>query len=48
MANYDNHLLIKVSELYYKQNLKQQEIANKLKISRSKVSRMLSEAKKEI
>src|SRR6056297_676303 len=46
MANYDNHLLIKISELYYKQDLKQQDIANKLKISRSKVSRMLSEARK--
>jgi len=46
MANYDNHLLIKVAELYYKQGYKQQEIANKLKISRSKVSRIISEAKK--
>lgn len=43
--DYSNNLLIKVSELYYNQSLNQQQIADKLNISRVKVSRLLTEAK---
>lgn len=43
--DYSNNLLIKVAELYYNQNMNQQQIGTKLKISRVKVSRLLSEAK---
>ncbi|MFZ7119468.1 MAG: sugar-binding transcriptional regulator [Eubacteriaceae bacterium] len=43
--DYSKNLLVKVAELYYNQNMNQQQIANKLKISRVKVSRLLSEAK---
>jgi DNA-binding transcriptional regulator LsrR (DeoR family) len=40
----DLRLISKVSKLYYHQNLTQQEIADKLHISRPKVSRLLQQA----
>jgi DNA-binding transcriptional regulator LsrR (DeoR family) len=40
----DPHLLSKVSSLYYLQNQTQQEIADRLRLSRPKVSRLLNEA----
>ncbi|MFZ7134582.1 MAG: sugar-binding transcriptional regulator [Eubacteriales bacterium] len=43
--DYSKNLLIKVSELYYNQNLNQQQIADKLNVSRVKVSRLLTEAR---
>lgn len=43
--DYSKNLLIKVSELYYNQNFNQQQIADKLSISRVKVSRLLTEAR---
>lgn len=46
MDKYDQNLMIKVSELYYVSKMTQQEIANRLKISRVKVSRILTNAKK--
>lgn len=41
----NNRLMTKVSMLYYIQNLRQQVIANKLHLSRPKVSRLLKEAR---
>jgi len=46
MPQYEEHLLIKVTEYYYINDLTQQQIANKMNISRVKVSRMLSKAKR--
>lgn len=46
MPQYEEHLLIKVAEYYYTNNMTQQQIADKLNISRVKVSRVLSKAKK--
>jgi DNA-binding transcriptional regulator LsrR (DeoR family) len=46
MPQYEEHLLIKVAEYYYINNLTQQQIANKMNISRVRVSRMLSKAKR--
>jgi len=46
MSNYSQNLMIKVADFYYIQNLTQQEIANRLKISRVKISRILTNAKK--
>jgi len=40
-------LISKISRLYYISNLTQQEIANKLNLSRTKVSRYLDKARKE-
>lgn len=40
-------LLSKVSSMYYDQGLKQQEIANRLHLSRPKVSRLLKQAREE-
>jgi DNA-binding transcriptional regulator LsrR (DeoR family) len=40
-------LLLKIAHLYYVENLTQQEIANKVNISRSNISRYLDKAKKE-
>lgn len=40
-------LLIEVARLYYYDNLKQQEIADRLNIPRSSISRILSKAHKE-
>lgn len=40
-------LLVDVAELYYKQEMSQEEIAQRLHISRSNVSRMLAKAKEE-
>ncbi|TDX48256.1 sugar-binding transcriptional regulator [Orenia marismortui] len=47
MASYEPKLMAKVAELYYKNNMSQQEIADRIKISRVKVSRVLTAAKKE-
>ncbi|UCC65171.1 MAG: sugar-binding transcriptional regulator [Anaerolineae bacterium] len=41
----DLRLLSKVSRSYYEQGLNQQEIADRLRVSRSKVSRMLQQAR---
>jgi DNA-binding transcriptional regulator LsrR (DeoR family) len=46
MPQYEEHLLIKVAEYYHINDLTQQQIANKMNISRVKVSRMLSKAKR--
>jgi DNA-binding transcriptional regulator LsrR (DeoR family) len=43
----DLRLLTKVSKLYYGQNLTQHEIAEKLRLSRPKVSRLLQQAQDE-
>lgn len=40
-------LLVKISNMYYVEGINQQEIANRLNISRPQVSRMLSTAKNE-
>lgn len=45
MAQYDVELMIKVAELYYVDDMPQREIAQKLNISRPKVSRLLKAAK---
>lgn len=41
----DSNLLVKVAKLYYEEGLTQIEIAQKLRISRPKVSRMLTESR---
>ncbi len=46
MVDYDQNLMIKVSDLYYTYDMTQQQIANRLKISRVKVSRILTKARK--
>ena len=46
MPQYEEHLLIKVAEYYYINDLTQQQIADRMDISRVKVSRMLSKAKR--
>lgn len=38
-------LLVKVSKLYYEENLRQDEIVSRLQLSRSKVSRLLQQAR---
>jgi DNA-binding transcriptional regulator LsrR (DeoR family) len=43
----DLHLLSKVSKLYYEQSLTQQEIADRLRLSRPKVSRLIQQAHRE-
>ena len=43
----DNRLLHKVSKLYYEQLLTQQEISEKLGVSRPKISRLLKQARDE-
>ena len=43
--SYSGKLLHKVSKLYYIENLKQDSIARRLKISRYKVSRVLKRAR---
>jgi len=45
VAQYDVELMIKVAELYYIEDMPQREIAQKLNISRPKVSRLLKAAK---
>ncbi len=45
MAQYDVELMIKVAELYHVDDMPQREIAQKLNISRPKVSRLLKAAK---
>jgi deoxyribonucleoside regulator len=45
VAQYDVELMIKVAELYYVDDMPQREIAQKLNISRPKVSRLLKAAK---
>ncbi|AYO30875.1 sugar-binding transcriptional regulator [Biomaibacter acetigenes] len=45
MADYDIELMIKVAELYYLDDVPQREIAQKLNLSRPKVSRLLKAAK---
>lgn len=47
MRSERKRLLVKVSTLYYMKGLNQQEIADRLRISRVMVSRMLSEARDE-
>ncbi|MCL4385847.1 MAG: winged helix-turn-helix transcriptional regulator, partial [Cyanobacteria bacterium] len=43
----EKKLLSKISRLYYLGDINQQKIADKLNISRTKVSRYLARAKKE-
>jgi deoxyribonucleoside regulator len=45
VAQYDVELMIKVAEMYYIDDIPQREIAQKLNISRPKVSRLLKSAK---
>lgn len=45
MADYDVELMIKVAELYYLDDMPQRDIAQKLNLSRPKVSRLLKAAK---
>ncbi len=42
----DSHLLLRVCQLYYEQDLTQQEVADRLHISRWQVGRLLAEAKR--
>jgi len=42
---YDISLMVKVAEMYYNENLKQEEIAKQLQISRSFISMILTEAR---
>jgi len=46
VGKYSQNLMIKVADLYYIHDMTQQQIANRLKISRVKVSRILTNAKK--
>lgn len=46
MARYETGLVVTVSKLYYQSQLKQEEIASRLKISRALVSLILNEAKR--
>lgn len=46
MARYETALVVTVSKLYYLSQLKQEEIASRLKISRALVSLILNEAKR--
>jgi len=46
MPKYEEHLLVKVAEYYYTNHMTQQQIADKLNISRVKVSRVLSKAER--
>ena len=43
----ERRLMVKVSKLYYEDNLNQDEILEKLHLSRSKVSRLLQRARDE-
>lgn len=45
MADYDIELMIKVAELYYLDDVPQREIAQRLNLSRPKVSRLIKAAK---
>lgn len=48
MASVDqNRLLVKVARLYYEEYLTQQEIGNRLRLSRQKVQRLLSQARND-
>lgn len=47
MGSYSQNLMIKVAELYYINDMTQQQISDKLRISRVKVSRILTNAKKK-
>ena len=42
----DTHLLIEIAHLYYDEDLTQQQIAKKMNMSRSLVSKLLAKAKK--
>ena len=43
----DKRLLVEIASLYYEQNKTQEEIAQKMNISRSLVSKFLAKARKE-
>ena len=43
----DTKLMVKVCDLYYNNDMKQEEIASKLSISRATISRILKNAKSE-
>jgi len=42
--SYDSKLVVKVANLYYKDNLTQEEIASKLKVSKYQVNRIIKRA----
>ena len=42
--SYENDLMVKIAKLYYRENLKQESVARRLKISKYKVSRLLRKA----
>jgi len=46
-ANEHNRLLVKLARLYYEEDLTQSEIAERLRLSRQKVQRLLGEARSE-
>lgn len=45
MTPNDKRILVKVAYMYYDENMTQQEIADKLGVSRPSVSRMLQKAR---
>ena len=47
MAKSDDRFLMRVADMYYQQEMLQDEIAKKLNVSRTTVSRALTKAKKE-
>ena len=47
LPNEEIRLLSKVSKLYYEEGLNQDEIVLKLQLSRSKISRLLKQAREE-
>ena len=42
----ENYDLVKVAKLYYEQDLTQQEIAGRMKLSRPQISKMLTKARR--
>lgn len=44
---YDTRLMVKCATMYYKENMNQEEISDTLRVSKSSVSRILAEARKE-
>ena len=47
MSKSDERFLMKVVDMYYKEEMSQEKIAKKLDVSRTTISRALAKAKKE-
>src|SRR5690554_5431542 len=45
ITKYDMELMVKVAQMYYVENMKQEKIAKQLQISRSLISMILAEAR---